>query len=173
MHVRSTAALFAFATLVGCSSDPKPAPAGGARFQLRSTDDTTAPKCNDNQPYTIALRDDQNELKLVVDGTDDARVRCRVTASDFSLSVSNRNAALSISGKYAGTSGSDVSVTVVTSASSYASPNDAKCSVTITSNEGGKFAGNLTCPKLQHQTIAAVCTFAPSAYFQFSNCTAE
>ena len=84
---------------ISCSTDPEPVTAGGAYFELQNARNvTTMPApgaCLDIcQKYTIAIKGEDGQLKLIVDGADDARVACRYDGARFDLTISNSAASL-------------------------------------------------------------------------------
>lgn len=176
---RSFASLVALPLVIAaasCSSEAKPTVSGGAQFTLRNVAVADNPdgklgNCLDARPHTIAQRDAEGRLKLVVDGADDARVSCTVTGDRFSLSVSRTEGSFTASGSYKGNQSTDAEVTFVTSSNSYRTFTR-KCTVDIVENGDHKFKGNVICPVVEHRSLPNACATIGdgSTFFSFANC---
>ncbi|MBI2388137.1 MAG: hypothetical protein HYV09_00860 [Deltaproteobacteria bacterium] len=184
MNPRSFASLAALPFVIAaasCSSEAKPTVSGGAQFTLRNVAIADNPSklgnCLDPGQKTIAQRDAEGRLKLVVDGADEARVTCRVTGNRFELSVSRSEGSFSASGSYTGTQSTDADVNFVTATNSYRTFTR-KCTVDIDENGDHKFRGRVTCPIVEHRTLPNACSStgdigadnATKTYFSFQNC---
>jgi hypothetical protein len=149
--------------------------------EARSSARRTLGTCPENQVFTVAQRGEDGQLKLVVDGADDARVACGVDGNRFSISVSRAAASFSASGTIAANVSTDASVTLVTPSNVYKT-RDKKCTITFTENAGGKLRGKVKCPLVEHTTLPNACATsdAPvvdadgvdrtSTFFAFANC---
>lgn len=175
------------ALALSCSSKADPVVSGGAQFKLQNpaaADRGMLGSCPDisTQPFTVAQRGEDGQLKLVVDGADDARVSCRADGGQFDVTVSRAAASFSATGKIVNNVATDAVVTVVTPSNVYTT-RDKKCTVTITQNSDGKLRGKVKCLLLEHKTLPNGCatTDEPvadpdgvdrtSTFFAFANCS--
>lgn len=167
---------------LSCSSEAAPTTSGGAQFTLRNAVTGDNPdklgSCPDiGKQFTVAQRGEDGKLKLVLDGSDDARVTCKVDGTRFDVTVSRAAASMTASGTYSGTQAKDAFVQVTTDSNRYKTIKT-KCTVDIDENANGRFRGRITCPLLEHATLpnACACTGEPGAdevtksYFSFANC---
>lgn len=185
--MRFLAALPLAALALSCSSKAEPVVSGGAQFKLQNAqvaDRGMLGSCPDisTQPFTVAQRGEDGQLKLVVDGADDARVLCRADGGRFDVSVSRAAASFSATGTIAGGVSTDASVTVVTPSNVYTT-REKKCTVTITQNTDGKLRGKVKCLVLEHKTLNNACATTDEAivdadgvdrtstFFAFANCS--
>jgi hypothetical protein len=187
MNLRFTlvAVLVASASTISCSSDDAPPVSGGAKFQLQAADSTAAmglDPCPDaGREFLIAIQGDDGQPKLMVDGADDARVKCQIDGSRFDLSVSNKNGTITASGSYSGNVSKDAQVFVVYGSNQSYSTKGVPCTLTFENpggsvvQDGGKIRAGISCPALKHKTLNAACGIdvsgASGAFMQFSNCT--
>lgn len=173
---------------LSCSAKAEPVVSGGAQFKLQNPaviDRGMLGACPDisTQPFTVAQRGEDGQLKLVVDGADDARVGCSADGSRFSVSVSRAAASFSASGKIGpGGISTDADVSVSTPSNNYRT-RDKKCTVTITENTGGRLRGKVKCLLLEHTTLSNGCATTDQAvfdqdgvdrastFFAFANCS--
>lgn len=185
--MRFLAILTLSALAFSCSSKAEPVVSGGAQFKLQNAtvaDRGTLGSCPDisTQPFTVAQRGEDGQLKLVVDGADDARVGCQADGSRFNLTVSRAAASFSATGTIVGGVSNDAIINVSTPSNNYTT-RDKKCVVTITENAGGKIRGKVKCPLLEHKTLNNACSTTDEAileadkvdrtstFFAFANCT--
>jgi hypothetical protein len=203
MNARLALALFPFVVLASCSDDPDPVVSGGAQFTLQSaaTADigmTGLGSCPDvGQQQTVAQRDAEGNLKLVVDGADDSRVSCRFDGGRYSVTVSRATASFAASGSikplgecsaaateaYGATVPTnlvgcslDATVFAASSTNNYRT-RDKQCHIFFTLNSDKKLRGTIRCPLLEHTTIANACALSPigdnktASFFSFANCS--
>ncbi len=179
MNVRSVAFLAVLgcaAFSVSCSDDPPPAVSGGAYYQLLTltTPGSTLGRCLDpGAEVTIANRDADGSLKLIVDQADGAQVACKLDGGRFDVKVSNRLGTFQARGSYTGTTSTDTFVRLITGSGNVYETRETLCSLEITENADGKIFGYVTCPELQHTNIDAACEIGSTSksYFRFANCT--
>ncbi len=184
--MRFLAVLPLAALALSCSSKAEPVVSGGAQFRTQNAlpaDRGTLGACPDNQVFTVAQRGEDGQLKLVVDGADDARVSCQADGSRFNVSVSRASASFNARGTIQGGVSNDADVTLVTSAGNVYKTTTKKCTITITQNADAKIRGKVKCLLLEHTTLDNACatTDEPivdadgvdrtSTFFAFANCT--
>jgi hypothetical protein len=182
--MRFLAVLPLAALALSCSSKAEPVVSGGAQFRLQNAlpaDRGTLGACPENQVYTVAQRGEDGQLKLVVNGADDARVECAVENGRFNISVSRAAASFSASGSIVNNVSSNADVTMSTPSNTYTTLSK-KCTVTFTETTGGKLRGKVKCPLVEHKTLSNACstTEVPvvdadgvdrtSTFFAFANC---
>ncbi len=176
----SIASILAATAGISCSSANEPVTAGGAYLELQNAKNvTTMPPpgaCLDvGQKYTIAIQGADGQLKLIVDGADDARVSCRYDGARYDLTVSNRTASLTASGTIQGGKSTDAEVQVLASSGNIYRTSSKKCSIEfLPQQEEGKIRGNMTCDEITHTKLNNACGMSSSgsapSYFSFSNC---
>jgi hypothetical protein len=187
LAMRFLAILPLAALALSCSSKAEPVVSGGAQFKLQNplpADRGTLGACPDGtgNAFTVAQRGEDGQLKLVVDGADDARVSCRADGGQFSVSVSRAAASFTASGKIAGGVSTDAIVTLVTPSNVYKTTTK-KCTVTITQNADGRLRGKVKCPLVEHTQLPNGCSTTDepvidmdgvdrtSTFFAFANCS--
>lgn len=170
---------FAASASLSCSSSDTPPVSGGAQFQLQSAGaatpmgDSSCPESS--EPITVATKTTDG-FKLIVDGDNNAIVKCQVDGSHFSVLVSYQSASIGLSGSLQGSASSDTQVNIITATgNTYATRNGQKCAVTVTNNAGGDFQATFSCPVIEHTKIPAACaigaTTTTPSYFHFAHCT--
>lgn len=170
-------------SVASCSSEATPEVSGGAQFTLRNANIADNPdklgSCPDiGTQFTVAQRGEDGNLKLVVNGADDARVTCQVDGNHFNVSVSRLAAAFSASGNYTGTQSADATVLFATDSNLYKTRTK-KCTIDIDENANGRFRGRVTCPLVEHSKLPNACAStgdpgsdgSTKTYFSFANCT--
>lgn len=184
--MRFLAILSLSALAFSCSSKAEPVVSGGAQFKLQNAsvaDRGMLGACPDisTQPFTVAQRGEDGQLKLVVDGADDARVACQADGTRFNINVSRAAASFSASGTIVAGVSTNATVSVSTPSNNYTT-RDKKCTVTITQNSDGKLRGKVKCPLLEHKTLNNGCSTTDepildadnidrtSTFFAFANC---
>ncbi len=197
-------AILPIVVLASCSDDPEPVVSGGAQFTLQNAMSADVPTgetlgaCPDiGQQQTVAQRDAEGNLKLVVNGADDARVTCKFDGSRYTVSVSRAAASFAASGTfksaaecsaaattaYGGNAPTnlvacslDATVNASSAANNYRSDADKKCSIFFTLNSDNKLRGTIRCPLLRHTSLANACALSPigdektASFFSFANC---
>lgn len=187
MTLRFSALLVvASACAIACSSAETPPVSGGARFQLQSADAMASmglASCPDSgREFLIAILGDDGQPKLMVDGADDARVRCQIDGTHFSLNVSNKNGSITATGSYSGNVSTNAQVIVGFGTNNSYSTKDVPCTLTFEKDsggnvvsDGGKIRAGIMCKMLKHKSLDAACGIDVSggsgAFMQFSNCT--
>jgi hypothetical protein len=204
-------ARFALALLVilpfaapGCSEEEEPVVSGGAQFTLRNAAAADNPdmlsSCLDTSlgKQTVAQKDVDGNLKLVVNGADDAQVSCSFNASSFNVLVSRAAASFSASGPFVTgaecataaerafpdpkTRPTDFSLGCSTKASVFAAtPANAwkviskQCSIFFSVRGDKRLRGTVYCPLLESTKTLNACALTPEsgdaqAFFSFANC---
>jgi hypothetical protein len=203
MNARLALAILPFVVIAACSDEPDPVVSGGAQFTLQNATKADIGtemlgSCPDiGQQQTVAQRDGEGNLKLVVDGADDARVSCRYDGGRYNVSVSRATASFSASGTFktmaecgaAATEayGTNVPTNIVAcsldaivgaaSAANFYQTRDRKCSIFFTLNSDKKLRGTIRCPLLPHKSLANACALSPigdektASFFSFANCS--
>jgi hypothetical protein len=175
----SLAAVLSVVGGISCSSSQEQPVAGGAYFEMQNARNvTTMPPpgaCLDiGQKYTVAIKGENGQLKLIVDGADDARVTCRFDGSRFDLAVSNSVASFNTSGTIAGGKSTDAYVQVQTANGNLYKTLTKKCSITFDAPEEGKIGGQVSCDEITLISANNACGLSPPgsspSYFKFSNC---
>lgn len=200
-------AILPIVVLAACSDDPEPVVSGGAQFTFQNAAGADIPmgetlgSCPDiGQQQTVAQRDAEGELKLVVDGADDSQVSCRFDGNRFDVKVSRATASFVANGQFKPAAecaaaaaeaygGADkvppnlvacsLNATVLarSSANSYRSDAANTCKIFFTQNSDKRLRGTIRCPLLRHTSLANACSVSPigdaktASYFAFANCS--
>jgi hypothetical protein len=182
---------------LSCSTKAEPVTSGGAYFQLQGGPDYDATgkaipgkflSCPDGgKAVTISVKGSDGSDKLLVDGADGATAACTWTGNTFSVNVSNAAGTMIVGGTYSitGTNcttatpcpqqSTDAHATIHFPGATYRTV-DVKCTVDFDmaqSGDGGKLYGKVSCPKLEHTSVAgAACAInaVNGTFFRFANC---
>jgi len=190
--------------VASCSEEEPPVVSGGAQFTLRNAQVADNPdklgSCLDTGQgrMTVAQRDVDGNLKLVVNGADEAQVNCNFNAGAFNVRVSRSAATFAASGAII----TDAAQCAAAAAIAYPDPatrpatlaacslkatvfagtpsNTWKtltktCNVFFSANSDGRLRGTVFCPLLEHSTVSNACALSPEpgdgqAFFSFANC---
>lgn len=198
-------AILPIVVLAACSDDPEPVVSGGAQFTLQNAMradipmDETLGACPDiGGQQTVAQRDAEGNLKLVVNGADDSQVSCRFDGGRYNVKVSRSTASFAASGTiktgaecttaaseaYGGTAPSNIvacsldsAVFVASSTNAYKADTTKTCKIFFTVNGDKKLRGTIRCPLLRHASLPNACALSPvgdektASFFSFANCS--
>ena len=204
MNARLALAILPFVVIAACSDDPEPVVSGGAQFTLQNASAADIGMSglgacleSSSPQQTVAQRDANGDLKLVVNGADDARVSCSFSATNYSVSVSRTAASFAASGTIkplaecaaavsavygsappANLVGCSLDATVLAqSPSNVYKTRDKKCTIFFTTNTDKRLRGTVRCPLLEHASTLSACSLTPigdaktASFFSFANCS--
>jgi hypothetical protein len=175
---------------VSCSSEADPVVSGGAQFMLSNIAEADQPadpaprfgNCLDSsaEKQFVGQQSSDGNIKLVLDGADDAQVSCNVSGGRFNASVSRSNATFTANGSIGpatdackGGVSNDATVVIKPGLNTYRTFST-KCTVCLSESSGGRLWGVVTCPLLEHTLTPNACrtsTTGEETKFGFVNCS--
>ncbi|MFI5300621.1 MAG: hypothetical protein ACHREM_21250 [Polyangiales bacterium] len=177
----------ALASVFGCSSTPNPVANGGVDIQLQNPAAAVGATCPDRS-FELTLFGQDSNKSLLVDGSNNASVKCTVGGSSFKGTVSLSGQTFSVSGSVTQQGGVYVSTNAIVSinlaTNSYQTDTSAPCTITFTSYSPGSGgsnsmeaggSGSIQCGDLLDEAsggfaCAINSTFATTDQFKFENC---